>query len=67
MAVGFLVAAAMHATHNGLQAVCGPASQIATVFLPIAVLYRLVDATAGAPTRVEPVPIAALSVLPSKP
>jgi RsiW-degrading membrane proteinase PrsW (M82 family) len=42
---GFLVSVALHATHNGMQAVFGPASQIATVFLPIALLYALVRRT----------------------
>jgi len=67
MLVGFLVAAAMHAMHNGLQAVCGPASQIATVFLPIAVLYRLVRWSATPTAAAAPARIAALSISPANP
>jgi hypothetical protein len=53
---GFLVAAMMHAAHNGLQAACGPSAQIATVFLPIVLLYGLSQGIARervlAPARV---------------
>ena len=40
-AVGFAVAVALHAAHNGLQAIVGPPAQIVTVFLPLALLYAL--------------------------
>jgi len=54
---GFLVAAMMHAAHNGLQAACGPSAQIATVFLPIVLLYGLSQAVTRmrvlAPARVR--------------
>ena len=42
---GFMIAAALHAAHNGLQTIGGPASQIVTVFVPVALWYALVRAT----------------------
>ncbi|MEO6435514.1 MAG: hypothetical protein ABIP55_07100 [Tepidisphaeraceae bacterium] len=41
LALGFALAVALHAAHNGAQAIFGPAAQIPTVFLPLALLYGL--------------------------
>ena len=54
MFAGFAVAVMMHAAHNALQAACGPSAQIATVFLPLLLLYGLSPAVAPALRAARP-------------